>query len=77
MIRFLAILFFSLLLEPSMAQQLTLDSAIVIAMRNSPGLMIAKNNVNIAGLSNSYEMAESITLISGTSNTTQQTTKLE
>lgn len=77
MIRFIAILFFSLFLEESMAQQLTLDSAIAIAMRNSPGLMIAKNNVNIAGISNSYGMAGGLPLIQGTSNATQQITSLE
>ena len=77
MIRFIAILFFSLFLEESMAQQLTLDSAIAIAMRNSPGLMISKNNVNIAGISNSYGMAGGLPLIQGTSNATQQITSLE
>ena len=29
------------------AQQLTLDTAIAIALKNSPGLMISKNNMNI------------------------------
>jgi hypothetical protein len=46
-------------------------------MRNSPGLMIAKNNVNIAGISNSYGMAGGLPLIQGTSNATQQITTLE
>ncbi len=77
MIRFLSILFFSLLLEDSIAQQLTLDSAIAIAMRNSPGMMIAKNNVDIAVINNNYGIAGGLPLIQGTSNVTQQMTTLE
>ena len=73
----LFIISFILSVGESFAQQLTLDSAIAIAMRNSPGLMIAKNNVNIAGISNSYGMAGGLPLIQGTSNATQQMTSLE
>src|SRR5664279_1554705 len=77
MVRLLFILFFSLIIKLSFAQQLTLDSAIAIAMRNSPGLMIAKNNVNIAGINNNYGIAGGLPLVQGTSNVTQQMTSLE
>jgi outer membrane protein len=77
MFRILLFLQFILFTGQSFAQQLTLDSAIAIAMRNSPGLMIAKNNVTIAGISNSYGMAGGLPLIQGTSNATQQMTSLE
>src|SRR5450631_803145 len=77
MFRSLIILFFSLIIKQSFAQQLTLDSAIAIAMRNSPGLMIAKNNVNIAGINNNYGIAGGLPLVQGTSNVTQQMTTLE
>jgi len=36
------------------AQQISLDSAIAIAIRNSPGLAIYKNNADIAGINNNY-----------------------
>ena len=47
------------------AQQLTLDTAIAIAMKNSPGLMISKNNVNIAGINNNYGIAGGLATGSG------------
>jgi outer membrane protein TolC len=77
MIRLFTIFIFSLLLEHSFAQQLTLDSAIAVALRNSPGMMIAKNNVDIAGINNNYGIAGGLPLIQGTSNVTQQMTSLE
>jgi outer membrane protein len=77
MLRSLIILFFTLFMLQSFAQQLTLDSAIAIAMRNSLGLMIAKNNVNIASIYNNYGIAGGLPLIQGTSNVTQQITTLE
>src|SRR5580765_4960180 len=77
MFRILLCIQFILFIGQSFAQQLTLDSAIAIAMHNSPGLMIAKNNVAIAGISNSYGMAGGLPLIQGTSNASQQMTSLE
>jgi outer membrane protein len=77
MFRILLFIQFIFFTGQSIAQQLTLDSAIAIAVRNSPGLMIAKNSVTIAGLSNSYGMAGGLPLIQGTSNVTQQMTTLE
>jgi outer membrane protein TolC len=75
--RLVTILFLIFLFSQSFAQQLTLDSAIAIALRNSPGLMIAKNNVDIAGINNNYGIAGGLPLVQGTSNVTQQMTSLE
>ena len=68
---------FCILTGEAAAQQLTLDTAIAVALRNSPGLMISRNNVEIAGISNSYGMAGGLPLVQGTLNTTQQMTSLE
>jgi outer membrane protein TolC len=75
--RLATILFFFFLFSQAFAQQITLDSAIAIALRNSPGMMIAKNNVDIAGINNNYGIAGGLPLIQGTSNVTQQMTSLE
>jgi outer membrane protein len=68
---------FTWLTKEVASQQLTLDTAIAIALKNSPGLMISKNNIDIAGLNNSYGMAGGLPLIQATSNVTQQITSLE
>jgi outer membrane protein len=75
--RLVFFLCFALLTQEVVSQQLTLDSAIAIAMKNSPGLMISKNNVDIAGLSNSYGMAGGLPLVQATSTVTQQMTTIE
>jgi outer membrane protein len=59
------------------AQQLTLDTAIAIALKNSPGLMIYKNNIDIAGLNNSYGMAGGLPSVQVNSTGTEQFTSLE
>jgi outer membrane protein len=59
------------------AQQITLDTAIAVAMRNSPGLMIGKNNVDIATLGNSYGMAGGLPLVQASSTMNEQLTSLQ
>jgi outer membrane protein len=73
------IIFFCLLFASEMAssQQITLDTAIAIALRNSPGLLIAKNNMIIAGINNNYGIAGGLPLVQATTNVTQQVTSLE
>jgi outer membrane protein len=56
-IRIFIFLFFILITQEVVSQQLSLDSAILIALRNNPGLMISKNNMDIARISNSFGMA--------------------
>ena len=59
------------------AQQLRLDTAIAVALRNSPGLQIARNNLNIAEISNDFGMAGGLPLVQVNSQMTQQMTSLE
>ena len=77
MVRILFFLSFTFTAGEAVSQQLTLDTAIAIALKNSPGLMIYKNNIDIAGLSNSFGMAGGLPLVQGTTNVTQQMTSLE
>jgi outer membrane protein len=74
---FLIFFVFSMIVQEVNAQQLTLDSVIKIALRNSPGLMISKNNVDIAGLNSSYGMAGGLPLVQGTGNASQQITTID
>jgi len=77
MIRAVNFLCFIFFFGVAAAQQLTLDTAIAIALKNSPGLMISRNNVEIAGISNSYGMAGGLPVVQGTLNATQQMTSLQ
>jgi len=77
MIRIVLFLVLATASQAVVSQQITLDTAIALALRNSPGLLISKNNVDIAGISNSYGMAGGLPLIQGTLNGTQQMTSLE
>lgn len=63
--------------QAAVAQQLTLDSAIATALRNSPGLMIYKNNINIARISNDYGFAGGLPLVQASSSVTEQLTTLD
>ena len=77
MIRILFFLCFAFITGEAVSQQLTLDTAIAIALKNSPGLMIYKNNIDIAGLNNSYGMAGGLPLVQANSTGTEQFTSLE
>jgi outer membrane protein len=73
----LILLFFVMAEQRVVSQQLTLDSAIAVALRNSPGLLISKNNVVIAGINNNYGIAGGLPLVQGTSSLTQQSTTID
>lgn len=77
MVRTIFFLCFACITGESFGQQITLDSAIAISVRNSPGLMIAKNNLEIAHIYNNYATAGGLPLVLGTTNLTQQMTTLE
>ncbi|HCL83123.1 MAG TPA: hypothetical protein DIC22_04065, partial [Chitinophagaceae bacterium] len=77
MIRIFIFLFFILITQEVVSQQLSLDSAILIALRNNPGLMISKNNMDIARLSNSFGMAGGLPQVLVNSSVTQAMTSLE
>ncbi len=77
MIRILFFICFVMFFGVVAAQQLTLDSAIAIALKNSPGLMISRNNIDIAGINNNYGIAGGLPVVQGTLNATQQMTSLQ
>ena len=61
----------------AVSQQVTLDSAIAIAMRNSPSLAIFKNVVDIAGINNNYGIAGGLPVVQSVNTVTEQLTSLE
>jgi outer membrane protein len=76
MIRIASFLCLMFMVQQMDGQQLTLDTAISIALKNSPGLLISKNNVHIANLNNNYGIAGGLPLVQGSSTVTQQMTTL-
>ena len=75
--RIIFFLCFILFSKEAVSQQLTLDTAIAIAMRNSPALAIYKNSINIAGVSNSYGFAGGLPLVQSNSTVTEQLTSID
>ncbi len=55
-------------------QNLTLQDAVNIALKNSLGIQIAKNSVDIAGINNNYGIAGGMPLVSGTASDNEQLT---
>ncbi|MBS1917057.1 MAG: TolC family protein [Bacteroidetes bacterium] len=53
-------------------QKLTLDDAVNIALKNSMGIQISKNNLKIAGINNNYGIAGGLPLVTATGSNTQQ-----
>jgi outer membrane protein len=66
------ILFLSLSAIVHAKQRLTLTDAINIALQNSIGVHIARNNIQIAGLNNSYGMAGGMPSVLGSITQTEQ-----
>ncbi|HEY2349348.1 MAG TPA: TolC family protein, partial [Puia sp.] len=75
--RIVFFLFCALLTKEVASQQVTLDSAIGIAMRNSPSLAIFKNIVDIAGINNNYGTAGGLPFVQSVNTITEQLTSLE
>src|SRR5450432_814311 len=75
--RIVFILCLAILSTVAESQQLTLETAIAIALKNNPGLLISKNLVEIAGINNNYGIAGGLPLVQSTGNVTQQMTTLE
>ncbi len=67
------------LLSPCLlpAQNLTLKDAVNIALKNSPGLLIAKNGVDIASIYNSYGYAGGLPLVTASGSDVEQSTSLK
>src|SRR5450432_503854 len=77
MIRIVFFLCCVLLTKEVVSQQITLDSAIAIAMRNSPGLAISKNIVDIAGINNNYGIAGGLPVVQSVNSVSEQLTSLQ
>jgi outer membrane protein len=70
--KIIAILFLSFSIIVHAQQRLTLTDAINIALQNSIGVHIARNNIQIAGLNNSYGMAGGMPSVVGSISQTEQ-----
>lgn len=66
-----------LIVAAASAQELTLDSALAIALKNNLGLKISRNTVSIAGINNSYGIAGGLPLVYGSASGTEQLTSIE
>src|SRR6266700_7222762 len=77
MLRIVFFLFCTLLTKEVFSQQVTLDSAIVISMRNSPSLTIFKNVVDIAGINNNYGTAGGLPVVQSVNTVSEQLTSLQ
>ena len=62
---------------PLQAQNLTVQEAVQIALKNNLGIQIAKNNVAIAGINNSYGIAGGLPLVTATVADQEQATSLK
>lgn len=76
MIRIVLILCFGICVTGASAQELTLDDAISIALKNNLGIRIAHSAVNIAEINNSYGIAGGLPFVQGTASGTQQLTSI-
>lgn len=59
------------------AQNLTLPDAVQIALKNSLGIQIAKNNISIAGVNNSYSIAGGMPTVNATAADQEQATSIK
>ena len=70
---FISIVFFSI---SSFTQELRLHDAVSIALKNSYGIQIGKNNVDIATINNSYGIAGGLPFVVGTGSVNEQLTSI-
>src|SRR6201991_17573 len=73
-------IFIILLALPAMAaraQNLTSEEAVRIALKNSMGIQLARNNVDIATIYNSYGIAGGLPVVSGSASDQEQATSLK
>jgi len=74
------ILIIILLALPAMAaraQNLTSEEAVRIALKNSMGIQLARNNVDIATINNSYGIAGGLPVVSGSASDQEQSTSIK
>ncbi len=73
-------IFIILLTLPAMvsrAQNMTSEEAVRIALKNSMGIQLAKNNVDIATIYNSYGIAGGLPVVSGSASDQEQSTSIK
>src|ERR1700754_17646 len=73
-------IFIILLALPAMAaraQNLTSEEAVRIALKNSMGIQLARNNVDIATIYNSYGIAGGLPVVSGSASDQEQSTSIK
>ena len=69
-----------LLALPAMAaraQNMTSEEAVRIALKNSMGIQLARNNVDIATINNSYGIAGGLPVVSGSASDQEQSTSIK
>src|SRR5258707_12833151 len=66
-----------LMLRAQTATRLTLPDAVQIALKNNLGIQLARNNVTIAGINNSYGTAGGLPTVTATANDQEQATSLK
>src|SRR5258708_7883243 len=59
------------------AQTLTRDEAVRIALKNNLGIELARNNVAVAGIYNSYGIAGGLPVVTGTVSDQEQSTSIK
>jgi outer membrane protein len=73
-------IFIILLALPAMAaraQNMTSEEAVRIALKNSMGIQLARNNVDIATIYNSYGIAGGLPVVSGSASDQEQSTSIK
>jgi outer membrane protein TolC len=76
MIRIVLISCLGLWISRASSQELSLNEALSIALKNNLGIRIAHNDVDIAGINNSYGVAGGLPFVEGTAGGTQQFTSI-
>jgi outer membrane protein TolC len=76
MIRIVLFLFFGIWATRATSQELNLNEALSIALKNNLGIRIADNAVNVAVIQNSYGFAGGLPLVQGTGSGNQQLTSI-
>jgi len=71
------IIFLALPAMAARAQNLTSEEAVRIALKNSMGIQLARNNVDIANIYNSYGIAGGLPVVSGSASDQEQATSLK
>jgi len=75
--KYVLTLFLALPVLAAQAQNLTSEEAVRIALKNSMGIQLAKNNTDIAAINNSYGIAGGLPVVSGSASEQEQSTSIK